>query len=92
MHRHLEMYIFFLTLEITNIAGLISFLEQWTAMAASSKRIGNLSSTFEKDDSIIAPPVHGKNKQITLLSQCNLAFTGRNVLMALKIRRDINKI
>jgi hypothetical protein len=31
-------------------------------MAASSKRIGNLSSTFEKADSaysISAPPVHG---------------------------------
>jgi hypothetical protein len=25
-----------------------------------------------------------KNKQLTLLSQCKLAFTGRNVLMALK--------
>ncbi len=34
----------------------------------------------------------GKNKQLTLLSQCELAFIGRNVLMALKIRRDSNKI
>jgi hypothetical protein len=33
-----------------------------------------------------------KNRQITLLSQCKLAFTGRNVLMALKIRRNIKKI
>jgi hypothetical protein len=32
-----------------------------------------------------------KNKKLTLLSQCKLAFTGRNVLMALKIRRDIKK-
>ncbi len=32
------------------------------------------------------------NKQLTLLSQCILAFTGRNVLMALKFRRDIKKI
>jgi hypothetical protein len=33
-----------------------------------------------------------KNNQLTLLSQCKLTFTGRNVLMALKIRRDIKKI
>jgi hypothetical protein len=33
-----------------------------------------------------------KNKQLTLLSQCKLAFTSRNVLMALKIQRDIKKI
>jgi hypothetical protein len=33
-----------------------------------------------------------KNKRLTLLSQCKLSFTGRNVLMALKIQRDINKI
>jgi hypothetical protein len=32
-----------------------------------------------------------KNKQLTLLSQCKLAFIGRNVLMALEIRRDIKK-
>jgi hypothetical protein len=33
-----------------------------------------------------------KNVQLTLLSQCKLAFTGRNVFMAPKIRRDIKKI
>jgi hypothetical protein len=32
-----------------------------------------------------------KNKQLTLLSQCKLTFTGGNVLLALKIRRDIKK-
>jgi hypothetical protein len=56
------------------------------------KRVGNLSSTFEKADSaysISAPPVHGQNKQLTLLSQCKLAFTRRNILIALKILRDI---
>jgi hypothetical protein len=38
------------------------------------KRVGNLSSTFEKADSTFTvfaqPPVHRKNKQLTLLSQC----------------------
>jgi hypothetical protein len=29
-------------------------------MGASSKRMGNLSSTFEKADSISAMPVHGQ--------------------------------
>jgi hypothetical protein len=33
-----------------------------------------------------------KNKQLTLISKFKLAFTGRNVLMALKIQRDIKKI
>jgi hypothetical protein len=33
-----------------------------------------------------------KNKQLTLLNQCKLVFTVRNVLMALKIQRDIKKI
>jgi hypothetical protein len=33
-----------------------------------------------------------KNKQLTLLSQCRLAFTGKNVLLALKIRRDIKTL
>jgi hypothetical protein len=32
-----------------------------------------------------------KNKQLTLLSQYKLAFTGRNVLLALKVGRDIKK-
>jgi hypothetical protein len=32
-----------------------------------------------------------KNKQLTSLSQCKLAFTGRNMLMVLNIRKDINK-
>jgi hypothetical protein len=34
-----------------------------------------------------------KNKQLTLLSQCKLAFTGtgRNTLTAMEIRRDIKK-
>jgi hypothetical protein len=42
--------------------------------------------------SISAPPVHGqKKKQLKLLSQCKLAFTGRNLLMALKIRMRIKK-
>jgi hypothetical protein len=56
--------------------------------------MGNLSSTFEK---LTVPTVlvhrkfMDKNKQLTLLSQCKLAFTGRNVLMALKIQRNIKK-
>jgi hypothetical protein len=33
-----------------------------------------------------------KNKQLTLLSQYKLAFTGRIMSMAMKIRRDIKKI
>jgi hypothetical protein len=48
-------------------------------MAASSKRMGNLSSTFKKADSansISAPAAYGQKK---------LMQTGRNVLMALKI-------
>jgi len=32
-----------------------------------------------------------KIEQPTLLSQCKLAFTGRNVLMALKIRKGHQK-
>jgi hypothetical protein len=59
------------------------------------KKMANLSSTFEKTDStyiISAPPIHGQNKQLTLLSQCKLAFNRRNVFMALKIRRDMKKI
>ncbi len=32
-----------------------------------------------------------KNKQITLFIQCKLAFSGRNVLMALKFWRDVNE-
>jgi hypothetical protein len=32
-----------------------------------------------------------KNKQLTLLSQNKLAFTGRNVLMALNIRKGMHK-
>jgi hypothetical protein len=34
---------------------------------------------------------NAKNKQLTLLRQCKLAFTRRNMLMALYIRRDIYK-
>jgi hypothetical protein len=53
------------------------------------KRMGNISSTFEKADSaftvLAQPPVHRKNKQLTSLSQCKLAFTRRHILMALKI-------
>jgi hypothetical protein len=30
-----------------------------------------------------------KSKQLTLLSQCKLAFTGRNMSMALEIRREM---
>jgi hypothetical protein len=47
-------------------------------MAASSKRMGNLSTTFEKADSaysISAQSDHGQKKQLALLSQCKLAFT-----------------
>jgi hypothetical protein len=32
---------------------------------------------------------NGKNKQLTLLSQCKLALTGRNMSMALEIRREM---
>jgi hypothetical protein len=61
-------------------------------MAASSKRMGNLSSTFEKADSaysicVSAPPLHGQKKQLTLLSHCKLSFTGINMLMALKMAK-----
>jgi hypothetical protein len=44
-------------------------------MASSSKRISNLNSTFEKAGcsySISAPPVNGKNKLLTLLSQTRI--------------------
>jgi hypothetical protein len=63
-------------------------------MAPSSKRMGNLSSTTEKPAvlTVLAPrQFMDKTKQIPLLSQCKLAFTRRNVPMALKIRRDIKK-
>jgi hypothetical protein len=39
-------------------------------MAASSKRMGNLSSTFEKTDSaysISAPPVHGQKQVANII-------------------------
>ncbi len=61
-------------------------------MAASSKRMGNSFQPLKKPT---VPTILGhhqfmdKNKQLTLLSKCNLAFTLRNMLMALKIRRDI---
>ncbi len=64
-------------------------------MAASSKKMGNLSSTFEKADSadsISAPPVHGQKQAANIVKKCKLALTGRDVLMALKIRRNIKKI
>jgi hypothetical protein len=32
-----------------------------------------------------------KNKQLALLSQCKLAYTGRNMLMPLQIRKNILK-
>jgi hypothetical protein len=34
---------------------------------------------------------NAENKQLTLLSQCKHAFTRKNMLMALYIRRDIYK-
>jgi hypothetical protein len=72
-----------------------TFLEQWTN-GGVSKRMGNLSSTFEKADSaysISSPLVHGQ-KQVAniIVKPCKLTFTGRNVLMALKFRREIKKI
>jgi hypothetical protein len=68
-----------------------TFLEKWSN-GGIFKEMGNLSSTFKKAASaysISDRQFKDNNKQLTLLSQCKLAFTGRNVLMALKIRRDI---
>jgi hypothetical protein len=55
-------------------------------MAASSKRMGNLSSTFEKVDSafsISAPLVHGQKKAPNIIrSMQTRIYTRRNMLMA----------
>jgi hypothetical protein len=62
-------------------------MDQWWHL----QREGDLRSTFEKADSATVVAHHhvhhfmDKNK-LTLLSQCKLKFTGRNVLMALKIQ------
>jgi hypothetical protein len=66
-----------------------TFLELWTN-GSIFKENGELSATFEKADSaystcISASLIHTQKKQLTLLSQRKLAFTGRNVLMAWKI-------
>jgi hypothetical protein len=57
--------------------------------------MGNISSTFAKADSayILAHrQFMSKNKQLTLLCQCKLAFTGIDMFMALKILKDMKKI
>ncbi len=60
-------------------------------MVASSKRMGNLSSTFKKAGSaysISAPPVHGQKQAANIVKPMQTRINGRNMLMALKIRKD----
>jgi hypothetical protein len=63
-------------------------------MVATSKRMGTSVQPLEKPTvpTVLAHrQFMDKNKHLSLLSQRKLAFTGRNVLMALEIRRYINK-
>jgi hypothetical protein len=70
------------------------FLEQWTN-GGIFKENGEPQFNLEKAYSaysISARQLMDKNKQLTLVIQCNLAFTGKNVLSSLKIRRDIENL
>jgi hypothetical protein len=53
------------------------------ALAAPQREILNLNSVFEKADRLLeqnhTSSQYDKNEQLTLLSPCKLAFTGRNI-------------
>ncbi len=55
----------------------------------------NLNSALQKADRLLEQKNTGsqydQNQQWTLLSQYKLAFTGRNIVMAVEIQRDIQK-
>ena len=59
----------------------------FNSIGGTSKETLNLNSAFEKADSSLEQKRTGsqydKSEQLTLLSQRKLAFTGRNMLMAL---------
>ncbi len=63
-------------------------------MTASSKRMGTLVQPFKNPTLPTVLARHQfivKNKRLTLLSQCKLAFIRRNVSMGLKIQKDTKK-